>query len=44
MMKNHKLARNIADVSWSEFIRQLKYKAEWFGRVIVKIDKFYPIE
>ena len=42
MMKNHKLARNIADVSWSEFIRQLTYKAKWFGRVIVKIDKFYP--
>ena len=42
MMKNHKLARNIADVSWSEFVRQLKYKAEWFGKVIVKIDKFYP--
>ena len=28
-------------VSWSEFMRQLTYKAEWFGRVIVKIDKFY---
>lgn len=42
MMKNHKLARAIADVSWSEFTRQLKYKAEWFGKVIVKIDKFYP--
>ena len=42
MMKNHKLARNIADVSWSEFMRQLIYKAKWFGRVIVKIDKFYP--
>ena len=42
MMRNHKLARNIADVSWSEFVRQLKYKAEWFGKVIVKIDKFYP--
>ena len=42
MMKNHKLARNIADVSWSEFMRQLTYKAKWFGRVIVKIDKFYP--
>lgn len=42
MMKNHKLARNIADVSWSEFMKQLTYKAKWFGRVIVKIDKFYP--
>ena len=42
MMKNHKLARNIVDISWSEFMRQLIYKAKWFGRVIVKIDKFYP--
>ena len=42
MMKNHKLARNIVDVSWSEFMRQLTYKAKWFGKVIVKIDKFYP--
>ncbi len=42
MMKNHKLARNIADVSWSEFTRQLQYKAEWFGKVVIKIDKFYP--
>ncbi len=42
MIKNHKLARNIADVSWSEFMRQLEYKAEWFDKVIVKIEKFYP--
>lgn len=42
MIKNHKLARNIADVSWSEFVRELKYKAEWYGRTIIKIDKFYP--
>lgn len=42
MVKNHRLARSIADVSWSEFVRQLQYKADWRGKVIQKIDKFYP--
>jgi len=42
MIKNHNLAQAIADVSWSEFIRMLEYKSEWYGRNIIKIGRFEP--
>nr|DAW66377.1 MAG TPA: endonuclease [Bacteriophage sp.] len=42
LMKNHKLAKSFQDVSISEFIRQLEYKAEWYGKTISKVDRFYP--
>lgn len=41
MMKNHKLASNIADVSWYELTRQLTYKADWYGRTYLKVNTFY---
>jgi putative transposase len=41
MMKNHKLARAVADVSWSKFFRMLEYKADLHGGEVVKIDRFY---
>lgn len=42
MMKSHKLARAIQDVSWGEIVRQLEYKARWNDRQFVKIDRFFP--
>ncbi len=42
MMKNRCLAKSIQDVGWSEFIRELKYKAFWVGAVIVQIGRFEP--
>jgi len=42
MVQNHCLAKAISDVGWGEFVRQLEYKAKWYGRTFVKIDRWYP--
>ena len=42
MLKNHKLAKSISDVSWSSFVTKLQYKADWYGKEVIKIDKWFP--
>ncbi|PSB31267.1 RNA-guided endonuclease InsQ/TnpB family protein [Chlorogloea sp. CCALA 695] len=42
MVKNHKLALHISDASWGELVRQLGYKCEWYGRELIKIDRWFP--
>ena len=42
MVKNPTLAKAISDVGWGELTRQLKYKAQWYGRTFVQIDTFFP--
>ncbi|MBP1042932.1 transposase [Vagococcus sp. BWB3-3] len=41
MLRNHKLAKSISDVSWSSFVTKLQYKADWYGREIIKVDKWF---
>jgi putative transposase len=42
MVRNPKLAKSISDVGWGELVRQLEYKAAWYGRTLVQIDRWYP--
>ena len=42
MMKNRRLSKSIADASWGEFARQLKYKAAWRRKMVIQIGRFEP--
>lgn len=42
MVRNHNLAKSIADSGWGMFMTMLKYKAEWEGKVYLEVDRFFP--
>ena len=42
MVKNSKLAKSISDVAWGQFLTLLEYKAEWYGKNILRIGRFVP--
>ena len=42
MVKNHCLSKAISDASWSGFVTKLEYKANWYGKTVIKIDRFFP--
>ena len=42
MVKNHRLAKSVTDASWGKFVTMLTYKAEWNGKNVVKVDRFFP--
>jgi len=42
MLKNHKLAQAISDVSFGELVRQMRYKCEWYGKNLIQIGRFEP--
>ena len=42
MLRNRRLARVIADAGWGEFLRQLQYKADWYGATVWPAHRWYP--
>ena len=42
MVKNHALARAISDVAWRQFRTMLEYKADWHGRNVIAVDRWFP--
>lgn len=42
MVRNRKLSLSISDTIWAELVRQLEYECQWYDRILVKIDQWFP--
>ena len=42
IIKNHKLSKHIADASWGNFVTLLQYKCDWYGKQLIKVNRFFP--
>jgi putative transposase len=42
MLQNKYLAKSISDSSWTMFVTYLEYKAQWYGRKLIKVDRYFP--
>jgi putative transposase len=42
MIRNHKLAKSISDVSWTSLVSKLRYKAAWYGKEVIRIGRWFP--
>lgn len=42
LLKNNKLSKSVSDSSWHAFVSMLEYKAEWYGRTVMKINRYFP--
>jgi putative transposase len=42
MLKNEYLSKSISDSGFGKFLRYLEYKADWYGRTLIIVDRFYP--
>jgi putative transposase len=42
MLEKKKFSKHIADACWSDFVTKLTYKSEWYGRQLIKVDRYFP--
>jgi len=42
LLRNHKLAKHISNAAWGRIKEQLKYKSEWYGKVLIMVNRYFP--